>query len=87
LKIAIDRLGRTVLHYILQYDLFECLTIAEFELSNYFNKDFNGDTCIDYISLYNSKNCLKSLLDKFELSTIVKEIQTGGVDFVEKIIV
>jgi ankyrin repeat protein len=87
MKGSVDRLGRTILHYITQYDIYECLGLLEPELAEYFVKDFNGETCIDYIYIYNSKNCLKALLDKFELSVLVKEIQANCSSFIEKIII
>jgi hypothetical protein len=87
MKENIDRLGRSILHQIVQYDLYECFEFVNFELADYFKKDFNGDTAIDYTYIYNSKNCLKYILDKFDISNLVKEIQTSNINYIEKIVI
>jgi hypothetical protein len=63
----VDRLGRTIIHFIFQYDLFECLYNKEIlsSLDQLFIKDFNGDMVIDYIYIYDSIECFKLIMDEF----------------------
>lgn len=84
LKSQIDRLGRNILHLITQYDLFECIPMTDFEVNNYFVKDFNGETPIDYICIYNSKGCFSKIIEKFEIDKLYKELRESGISFIEK---
>lgn len=67
----VDRLGRTLLHLIFQYDLHECLygmvnkreTREVVNMDNLKIKDFNGESVFDYVYIYNSTNCFKFLCE------------------------
>jgi hypothetical protein len=63
----VDRLGRTLIHFIFQYDLHECLYNKEVltSIDQLFIKDFNGDMVIDYIYIYDSIECFKSIMDGY----------------------
>ena len=86
-KDYVDRLGRTILHQIFQYDLYECLSDKEV-LSNIellFMKDFNGETVVEYIYTYNAKECFKVLLyNYFDAQVLYKEIKSKGINFFQK---
>jgi hypothetical protein len=70
-----------------QYDLYECLELTNFEFGKFFVKDFNGDTVIDYAILYNSKLCFKSFIERFEIADILKECQLHTPNYLEKIVI
>ncbi len=76
-----------MLHLIFQYDLYECLESINFELENFFMKDFNGDNVIDYSILYNSKACFENLVKRFETADILKELQLHIPNYIDKIII
>ena len=52
-----DRLGRTFLHLIFEYDFSEALDKIDVKLEDLFQEDYNGDYVINYIYIYNSNNC------------------------------
>lgn len=88
----IDRLGRTILHLIIQYDLHECLeeeiliNLNIKNLEDLFIKDFNGDTAIDYLYIYNSSESCKKILEYFKnlVNELYKEIKRYNIDFIKK---
>lgn len=62
-KFSSDRLGRTALHYIIQYNLFECLPLNDLNDEDYFTKDSNGDSPLDYCFIYNADKCLLKIFE------------------------
>ena len=53
----VDRLGRTFLHMIFEYDFSQALEKMEINLEDLFQEDYNGDYVINYIYIYNANNC------------------------------
>ena len=53
----VDRLGRTFLHLIFEYDFSQALEKIEINLDELFQEDYNGDYVINYIYIYNANNC------------------------------
>jgi hypothetical protein len=89
----VDRLGRTLLHLIFQYDLYECLledtsnSILLGNINNLLTKDFNGDSPLNYIYIYNALECFKVLCkNSFDPLTLFKIIKSNneGSSFIEK---
>ena len=56
-KYLVDRLGRTYLHLIFEYNLEEALNYVNIQIEDLFVEDNNGDYAINYIYLYNAENC------------------------------
>ena len=56
-RTLVDRLGRTYLHLIFEYDFSEVLDKIEVSLDDLFMEDYNGDYVINYTYIYNSSNC------------------------------
>ncbi len=52
-----DRLGRTFLHLIFEYDFNEALDKIDISLDDLFQEDYNGDYVINYIYIYNANQC------------------------------
>ena len=52
-----DKLGRTYLHLIFEYDIEEALINTTLELDDLFIKDNNNDFVINYTYLYNARRC------------------------------
>ena len=52
-----DRLGRTYLHIIFEYDFIPALKNINFSLDDLFITDNNGDFVINYVYIYNSNQC------------------------------
>ena len=52
-----DRLGRTFLHLIFEYDFNEALDKINISLDDLFQEDYNGDYVINYIYIYNANQC------------------------------
>ena len=53
----VDRLGRTFLHMIFEYDFSQALEKMDINLEDLFLEDYNGDYVINYIYIYNANNC------------------------------
>ena len=53
----VDRLGRTFLHIIFEYDFDEALKDIKISIEDLFQEDANGDFVINYIYIYNSNKC------------------------------
>ena len=53
----VDRLGRTFLHLIFEYDFSDALEKIEINLEDLFQEDYNGDYVINYIYIYRANNC------------------------------
>ena len=53
----VDRLGRTFLHLIFEYDFNDALENISINLDDLFKEDYNGDCVINYIYIYNSTQC------------------------------
>jgi acetoin utilization deacetylase AcuC-like enzyme len=71
-----DRLGRTFLHIIFQYDFGEALENINIDRKNLFDIDNNGDFVINYVYIYNSKNCFYKIVNGFgELKSLYLEIR------------
>ena len=71
-----DRLGRTFLHIIFEYDFEKALDKISVNLEDLFKEDNNGDYVINYVFIYNSNHCFwKVAKDKEFLSNMYKEIR------------
>ena len=71
-----DRLGRTFLHIIFQYDFGEALENINIDIKNLFDTDNNGDFVINYVYIYNSKSCFYKIVNGFgELKILYLEIR------------
>ena len=53
----VDRLGRTFLHLIFEYDFSQALEKIEINLEDLFQEDYNGDYVINYVYIYNANHC------------------------------
>lgn len=87
LKFSFDRLGRTILHMIVQYDLFEALSFIEFKLEDYLMKDMNGDTPMDYCYIYNSFNSFKMIFEKENFFEFYKYIAGLNSRYIENCLI
>jgi len=85
-NLCTDRLGRNIVHYIIMNDLFEIFDINQFEDKLLTVKDFNGDTPIDYLYIYNSINCIKIILNHFDGKFFIR-LDENNINFLEKIFV
>ena len=75
-KKYIDRLGRTFLHIIFEYDFYYALDKIKINLEDLFQEDNNGDYVINYVYIYNSNQCFwKVAKDPQFLADIYKEIR------------
>ena len=75
-KIYTDRLGRTFLHIIFEYDFYYALDKLNISLEDLFQEDNNGDYVINYVYIYNSSQCFwKVAKDPEFLAEIYKEIR------------
>ena len=71
-----DRLGRTYLHIIFEYDFIPALKNINFTLDDLFITDNNGDFVINYVYIYNSNQCFwKVAKDPEYLAKLYKEIR------------
>ena len=71
-----DRLGRTFLHLIFEYDFSEALNEKKITMDDLFLEDGNGDYVINYAYLYNSGMCFwKVARDPCFLGNLYKEIR------------
>ena len=71
-----DRLGRTYLHIIFEYDFIPALKNINFSLDDLFITDNNGDFVINYVYIYNSNQCFwKVAKDPEFLAKLYKEIR------------
>ena len=71
-----DRLGRTFLHIIFEYDFYDALDRIKFNLDDLFISDNNNNYVIDYVYIYNSNQCFfKVAKDSEFLSKLYKEIR------------
>ena len=61
-KRYIDRLGRTFLHLIFEYDFMEALNDKNITMEDLFQIDKNGQYVINYVYIYNSGNAFGKLL-------------------------
>ena len=72
----VDRLGRTFLHLIFEYDFTEALENINITLDDLFQEDYNGDYVINYTYIYNSNQCFwKVAKDPSFLSQMYLEIR------------
>ena len=56
-KSKVDRLGRSYLHLIFEYNIAEALDYINVPIEDLFLEDNNGEYAINYIYLYNTENC------------------------------
>ena len=63
----VDRLGRTFLHLIFEYDFQDALEKIEINLDDLFQEDYNGDYVINYIYIYNANNCFIQVAKDYKL--------------------
>ena len=71
-----DRLGRTYLHIIFEYDFIPALKNININLNDLFAQDNNGDFVINYVYIYNSNQCFwKVAKDPEFLAKLYKEIR------------
>ena len=71
-----DRLGRTFLHIIFEYDFYYALDKLNINLEDLFQEDNNGNYVINYIYIYNSSQCFwKVAKDPEFLARLYKEIR------------
>ena len=56
-KNYVDRLGRTYLHLIFEYDFSDAIDVKKVTFDDLFQEDYNGDYVINYTYIYNSKKC------------------------------
>ena len=71
-----DRLGRTFLHLIFEYDFMEALNEKKITMDDLFLEDGNGDYVINYVYLYNSGMCFwKVARDPLFLGNLYREIR------------
>ena len=72
----VDRLGRTFLHLIFEYDFADALDKIKIDIEDLFQEDYNGDYVINYTYIYNSTNCFfKVAKDPTFLTQIYKKIR------------
>ena len=72
----IDRLGRSFLHLIFEYDFMEALNDKNITTEDLFQTDKNGDYVINYIYIYNSGKCFwKVARDPCFLGNLYREIR------------
>ena len=75
-KNYIDRLGRTYLHIIFEYDFWYALEKININLEDLFQEDNNGEYVINYVYIYNSCQCFwKVAKDPEFLAEIYREIR------------
>ena len=75
-KNYVDRLGRTFLHLIFEYDFNDALDKINISLEDLFKEDYNGEYVINYIYIYNSNECFwKVAKDHKFLAQIYLEIR------------
>ena len=75
-KIYTDRLGRTFLHIIFEYDFSNVLDKISIDLEDLFQEDNNGDYVINYVYIYNSNHCFWKVAKNQEfLANIYREIR------------
>jgi acetoin utilization deacetylase AcuC-like enzyme len=86
----VDRLGRTFLHLIFEYDFAEALDQIDINIEDLFQEDSNGDFVINYIYIYNSNNCFfkiaqdNKFLSKIYLLTRKKYSENKGGKYILK---
>ena len=72
----IDRLGRSYLHLIFEYDFMEALNDKNITMDDLFQIDKNGEYVINYVYIYNSGKCFwKVAKDPIFLGNLYKEIR------------
>ena len=72
----VDRLGRTFLHLIFEYDFMEALNEKNITTEDLFKEDKNGDYVINYVYRYNSGKCFwKVARDPYFLGNLYREIR------------
>ena len=75
-KNYVDRLGRTFLHIIFEYDFNYVIDKININLEDLFQEDNNGDYVINYVYIYNSSQCFwKVAKDPEFLAELYKEIR------------
>ena len=63
----VDRLGRTFLHLIFEYDFAQALEKIDINLDDLFQEDYNGDYVINYIYIYKANNCFLQVAKDYKL--------------------
>ena len=72
-----DRLGRSFLHLIFEYDFMEAINEKKITNDDLFLEDGNGEYVINYSYIYNSGKCFwKVARDPYFLGGLYKEIRT-----------
>ena len=61
-KKLVDRLGRTYLHLILEYNIDEALINKNIELEELFIEDNNGIFALNYMYIFNAENCFWKII-------------------------
>ena len=71
-----DRLGRSFLHIIFEYDFMEAINEKKISIDDLFLEDGNGDFVINYVYLYNAGKCFwKVARDPTFLGNLYREIK------------
>ena len=71
-----DRLGRSFLHIIFEYDFMEAINEKKINIDDLFLEDNNGDFVINYSYIYNSGKCFwKVARDAYFLCDLYREIK------------
>jgi hypothetical protein len=84
----VDRLGRTIYHLILQNDLYECLEVVKI-IDNFdilLTKNFNGDSLIDYLYLFNAYKSCEIILKNIGIENFYKQTKLNGINFLTKVL-
>ena len=71
-----DRLGRTFLHLVFEYDFMEAINEKKITTEDLFLEDGNGEYVINYSYIYNSGKCFwKVARDPYFLGNLYREIR------------
>ena len=71
-----DRLGRSYLHLVFEYDFMEAINEKKISIEDLFLEDNNGDYVINYAYIYNSGKCFwKVARDAYFLGDLYREIK------------
>ena len=63
----LDRLGRTYLHLIFEYDFDEALDSINIDLEDLYNEDINGEFAINYIYIFNAERCFIKIAKDYDI--------------------
>lgn len=77
-----DRLGRSILHLIIEFDISECLMVED--IKDYLMKDNNGVYALEYFWIYNAKLSFSKFIQHFSLEKVLDFIIENCQTFLEK---